>query len=141
MGVLTVSAQSASVPVGDDAQSNNGSVCYTVGQIAVQTSLNSDGSVSVTEGVQQPYEIQTVSVDNYPQITLTPWFTPTRQRISSNCSSMGLTSLWMAYAPTSTTGTANCCKRSPLLRKSPSSKLANTPRATISWSCVTESVC
>ena len=63
-------AQSAIVPLGGDTQSNNGSVSYTVGQIAVQTSVNSNGSISVTEGVQQPYEIQTVGVDNYPQISL-----------------------------------------------------------------------
>ena len=59
-------AQSAVVPVGCDAQSNSGSVSYTVGQIAVQTTSNSN----VSEGVQQPYEIQAVGVDDYPQITL-----------------------------------------------------------------------
>ena len=63
-------AQSAVVPVGCDAQSNSGSVSYTVGQIAVQTSANSNGSVSVAEGVQQPYEIQAVGVEHYPKITL-----------------------------------------------------------------------
>lgn len=67
---VSVFSQSAIVPVGGDAQSNNGSVSYSVGQIAVQTSANSSGSVSIAEGVQQPYEIQTVGVDNYPQITL-----------------------------------------------------------------------
>ena len=66
----TVFAQSAIVPVGGDAQSNNGSVGYTVGQIAVQTSANSNSSISVAEGVQQPYEIMTVGVDEYPQIVL-----------------------------------------------------------------------
>ena len=63
-------AQFTIVPVGGDAQSNSGSVSYTVGQIAVQTSSNSNGSISVAEGVQQPYEIQAVGVDNYPQIVL-----------------------------------------------------------------------
>lgn len=63
-----VFAQSAIVPVGGDAQSNGGSVSYTVGQVVVQTS--SDGTVSVAEGVQQPYEIMTVGVDDYPQIVL-----------------------------------------------------------------------
>ena len=63
-------AQSAIVPVGGDAQGAGGSVSYTVGQIAVQTTSNSNGSVSVSEGVQQPYEIQAVGVDDYPQITL-----------------------------------------------------------------------
>ena len=65
-----VFAQSAIVPVGGDAQNANGSVSYTVGQIAVQTAANSGGSISVAEGVQQPYEIQAVGVDDYPQITL-----------------------------------------------------------------------
>ena len=65
-----VSAQSAIVPVGGDTQSGGGSVSYTVGQIAVQTATNSNGSVSVAEGVQQPYEILTVGVDDYPQIAL-----------------------------------------------------------------------
>ena len=65
-----VFAQSAIVPVGGDAQSNGGSVSYTVGQVAMQYVVNSDGTVSVAEGVQQPYEILTVGVDDYPQIVL-----------------------------------------------------------------------
>lgn len=68
--VMFGAAQSAIVPVGGDAQSSSGSVSYTVGQIAVQTTANSNGSISVAEGVQQPYEIQTVGVDEYPQIVL-----------------------------------------------------------------------
>ena len=65
----TTFAQSTIVPVGGDAQSNSGSVSYTVGQIAIQTT-NSSSGISVGEGVQQPYEILTVGVDDYPQITL-----------------------------------------------------------------------
>lgn len=65
----TTFAQSVIVPVGGDAQSNSGSVSYTVGQIAVQTINNSSG-ISLAEGVQQPFEILTVGVDAYPQITL-----------------------------------------------------------------------
>ena len=61
-------AQNALVPTGGEATGNAGSVSYTIGQIAVQTVANSNASVS--EGVQQPFEIQTVGVDNYPQITL-----------------------------------------------------------------------
>ena len=68
--VTGVFAQSVIVPVGGDAQSNNGSVSYTVGQIAVQTANSNDGSISVAEGVQQPYEIMIVGVDDYPQIIL-----------------------------------------------------------------------
>lgn len=70
MIAANASAQSAIVPVGGDAQSNSGSVSYTVGQIAVQNVANSSGSITVLEGVQQPYEIMTVGVDEYPQIAL-----------------------------------------------------------------------
>lgn len=62
-------SQSAIVPIGGDAQTSSGSVSFTVGQIAVQTSGYSNG-VTVGEGVQQPYEIMTVGVDEYPQIVL-----------------------------------------------------------------------
>ena len=65
-----VAAQSAVVSVGGDAQGNGGSVSYTVGQLAVESAANSNGSITVLEGVQQPYEIMTVGVDDYPQIAL-----------------------------------------------------------------------
>lgn len=61
-------AQNALVPTGGEATGNAGTVSYTIGQIAVQTVANSNASLS--EGVQQPFEIQTIGVDNYPQITL-----------------------------------------------------------------------
>ena len=67
---MEMQAQSAIVPVGGDAQSGSGSVSYTVGQIAVQNVTSNGGSISVAEGVQQPYEIMTVGVDDYPQIVL-----------------------------------------------------------------------
>lgn len=66
--ILTAQAQSAIVPTGGTASGNGGTVTYTVGQIATQT--NSDGTTSISEGVQQPYEISVVGVDNYPNITL-----------------------------------------------------------------------
>ena len=65
---VNVFAQSDFVPVGGTATGDAGSVTYTVGQIAVQGTNN--GDKSVLEGVQQPYEIQTVGVDDYPGITL-----------------------------------------------------------------------
>ena len=63
-------SQSTIVPVGGDTQSGSGGVSYTVGQIAVENAANSNGSITIAEGVQQPYEIQTVGVDDYPQIAL-----------------------------------------------------------------------
>ena len=65
---VTLSAQSDIVPTGGTATGNGGTVTYTVGQIAVQTYSN--GTFTISEGVQQPYEIQTIGIDNYPGITL-----------------------------------------------------------------------
>lgn len=48
-------AQSAIVPIGGDAQGNSGNVSYTVGQIAVESAASSNGSITIVEGVQQPY--------------------------------------------------------------------------------------
>ena len=68
LAVMSISAQSALVGTGGEANGNGGSVSYSVGQIAVQS--NSESSTSISEGVQQPYEIDVVGVDNYPGITL-----------------------------------------------------------------------
>ena len=61
-------AQSDIVPTGGTATGNGGTVTYTIGQIAVKS--YGDGGTSISEGVQQPYEIQTIGIDNYPSITL-----------------------------------------------------------------------
>lgn len=61
-------AQSAIVPVGGTASGSGGSATYTVGQIAVQRASN--GSYFIIEGVQQPYEIQVVGINEYPGIAL-----------------------------------------------------------------------
>ena len=56
------------MPLGVDATDGGFTVSYTVGQVAVQA--NSDGSTTIYEGVQQPYEIQIIGIDDYPGITL-----------------------------------------------------------------------
>lgn len=61
-------AQSNTVTTGGEATGSGGSVSFSVGQIAVQS--NGDGTTTISEGVQQPYEISVVGVDDYPTITL-----------------------------------------------------------------------
>jgi len=72
-GVI-VSAQSDIVPAGGTATGNDGTVTFTVGQIAVQS--YGAGGTGISEGVQQPYEIQIIGVDNYPGITLNAMLYP-----------------------------------------------------------------
>ena len=83
-----LSAQSTLVGTGGEATGNGGSVSYSVGQIAVQS--NSNGTVSITEGVQQPYEISVVGVDNYPDIKLNAvlYPNPTQGRLKLEISNL-----------------------------------------------------
>ena len=66
--MVNLFAQSAVVPAGGTATGSGGTVTYPVGQPADQR-VEGSGTY-IVEGVQQPYEIQTVGIDNYPDITL-----------------------------------------------------------------------
>ena len=70
ISIITVSvfAQSAVVPAGGTATGTGGTVTYTVGQIADQRVVGN--GQYIIEGVQQPYEIQVVGINNYPGINL-----------------------------------------------------------------------
>ena len=68
MAMQTIEAQSDVVPMGGTATGDGGTVTYTIGQIAVQS--YEESGVIISEGVQQPYEIQIIGIDNYPGITL-----------------------------------------------------------------------
>ena len=61
-------AQNATVTAGGTASGSGGSLTYTIGQIADQR-VEGNGRY-VIEGVQQPYEIQVVGINSYPNITL-----------------------------------------------------------------------
>lgn len=74
MFTFSVSAQSEFVTTGGEATGSGGTASYSVGQKTVQT--NSDGTVSVSEGVQQPYEISTVGIDHYSNITIKAFVFP-----------------------------------------------------------------
>lgn len=63
-----VYSQNAIVVSGGDATGSGGKVSYSVGQIAYTYASGSNGSVS--QGEQQPFEISTLGVDNFPTITL-----------------------------------------------------------------------
>ncbi len=52
-------SQQAIVAAGTDATGTGGTISYSVGQVAYQTHTSTNGSV--TEGVQQPYEISLLS--------------------------------------------------------------------------------
>lgn len=59
LGLAGLQAQEAVPVTGGEATGNGGTVSYTIGQVSYTTMAGINGSV--TEGVQQPYEIFTVS--------------------------------------------------------------------------------
>lgn len=59
----TLYSQNATVAAGGNASSGTGTVSYTVGQITYTT--NANANFSVAQGVQQPFEISVLSVDEH----------------------------------------------------------------------------
>lgn len=56
---LTINAQETTAASGGNISATDGTISYTVGQIATQTIIGSNGYIS--EGVHQPIEIYTIS--------------------------------------------------------------------------------
>lgn len=65
---VSAMAQETIATAGGDISGASGSVSFTVGQVAVQNVA--DGNHSISEGVQQTYQVSVVGVDDYPDITL-----------------------------------------------------------------------
>ena len=64
LGAFQAQAQESVATSGGNASGTNGNVCYTVGQEVYTTYTGTTGSVA--QGVQQPFEIQTVlGADNF----------------------------------------------------------------------------
>ena len=61
-------AQNGAVATGGNAIGSGGSFSYSVGQIADKFATSANGSLS--EGVQQPFEILTLGTDDFPNILL-----------------------------------------------------------------------
>jgi len=69
-------AQVSTNSSGGNASGSGGNVSYSIGQVAYTTNTGSSGSVM--QGVQQAYEIFTISVsEKYPDISLTAFPNPT----------------------------------------------------------------
>lgn len=69
LGLTLTQAQEVIIATGGNSSSTGGSVSYSVGQATYATSAGSNGSVS--EGIQQPYEISIVTeLETAKNITL-----------------------------------------------------------------------
>lgn len=68
IGSLGLYAQQITSVAGGDAYGSGGTVSYTFGQTLYATNTSSDGTI--TQGVQQPYEIYTLGIDDRSDIIL-----------------------------------------------------------------------
>ncbi len=66
--LIQLSAQEHTVSSGNDATGAGGSVSYTIGQIDYVSATGGGGTI--TQGVQQPYEIYSISVEDEQGIDL-----------------------------------------------------------------------
>lgn len=64
-GTNAALAQSNAVTSGNTATGTAGSATYTVGQVAYKSFSGTNGSA--TQGVQHPFEISTLNVDDFPK--------------------------------------------------------------------------
>lgn len=67
-GILTTEAQQAAVASGGNATGTGGSASYSIGQVADKTQTGTTGTI--TQGVQQPFEIVTLSGEEFTGISL-----------------------------------------------------------------------
>ena len=63
-----VNAQNNTITTGADASNTNGSISYSIGQIDYVSSGNA--STFINQGLQQPYEIVTLSGNEILDITI-----------------------------------------------------------------------
>lgn len=90
---LVVFSQSNTVTTGKTATGATGSATYSIGQIDYQTNNGSSGTIS--QGIQQAFEIVTLSTNDIPQIQLvaTVYPNPTVQDIILAIKEYDLTNL------------------------------------------------
>lgn len=77
---FTAIAQNATVASGNNAAGSGGSSSYSVGQIVYTANSGANGSVS--QGVQQPFEISALGVDQFPNINLAAYPIPTANTLT-----------------------------------------------------------
>ncbi|MBK6834641.1 MAG: T9SS type A sorting domain-containing protein [Bacteroidetes bacterium] len=78
---ISVQAQQATTTTGGDASGSGGTVAYSVGQVVYTT--NTDASGTVSQGVQQAYEIFTVGIkETELNISLSVYPNPTADNLT-----------------------------------------------------------
>ena len=95
ISLASAKAQQATVTSGGVATGVNGNTSYSIGQIIY--SANSGSTGTITQGIQQPYEIYTLGKDDFPNISLQMIVYPNPTNALVNLKIENLTSRSLEY--------------------------------------------
>ena len=90
--ITSIQAQQTTASAGGDASGIGGTFSYSIGQVVYTYIFGSD--VIVAEGVQQPYEILTLGLDNYQiNLVMQTYPNPTKDYLVLNVHSIDLSNI------------------------------------------------
>ena len=90
--ITSIQAQQTTASAGGDASGIGGTFSYSIGQVVYTYIYGSD--VIVAEGVQQPYEILTLGLDNYQiNLVMQTYPNPTKDYLVLNVHSIDLSNI------------------------------------------------
>lgn len=122
---LTVLAQQATTAAGGDASGSGGTVVYSIGQIVYTASTSSYGSVA--QGVQHPYEILVLGLDNQQiSIKIQAYPNPTSDFLSLNIGIITISTLKFQLYDIS----GRLIKHKKITSTTETIRMENLPRAT-----------
>ena len=94
LGITSLQAQETIPAAGDNISGSGGSVSYSLGQIATQTNIGTNGSV--VEGIQQPFEIFVITaIDKTDdiQLTVSAYPSPTKDKLTLEVNNYNLSNV------------------------------------------------
>lgn len=79
VGTIVIGQNSVNV-VGGDMYNNSGSISFSIGQVVIENTINTTGSIS--QGVQQAFEITTLNLEeNNLNLSLSAYPNPTQTQL------------------------------------------------------------
>ena len=90
--IISIQAQQTTASAGGDASGIGGTFSYSIGQVVYTYNYGTD--VIVAQGIQQPFEISTLGLDNYQiNLVMQTYPNPTRDYLVLNVHALDLSNM------------------------------------------------
>ena len=90
--IISIQAQQTTVSAGGDASGIGGTFSYSIGQVVYTYNYGTD--VIVAQGIQQPFEISTLGLDNYQiNLVMQTYPNPTKDYLVLNVHDIDLSNM------------------------------------------------